>query len=230
MEKLIKNVDDYLKELIGLPVSLPWTGYGTAIFLELGKLKRKKSIRRNYEVGEACIHVSWDWRLEKGTQVLFGSSNSLPFINDGIKTLKGNIIEYIKIIGLVREIEIGFSDNSILKSMIMIDDDPEWSIKIKNGKYIYPKDGNLYLGVGIRECTEEEKAEIELSEKAAERWGVPIEEPLNGNCDTCHYYRRMDGHAAFLDYGVCVYEGGKFEGKVVNFRSGCSKFTEETVL
>ena len=168
MEKLIDNVDDYLNELIGLPVSLPWTGYGTAIFLELGKLKRKKN-RRNYEVGEVCIHVSWDWRLEKGSHVLFGSSNSLPEIDDGIKSLKGNIVEYIKIVGDIKEIEIGFNDKSILKSMIMIDYDPEWSIKIKNGKYIYPKDGNLYLGVGIRECTEEEKTEIELSEKAAER-------------------------------------------------------------
>ena len=50
--------------LLGMPISHPWKGYGSAIFLELGALDEAK----NNSNGEACICVEWDWRVERWQQ------------------------------------------------------------------------------------------------------------------------------------------------------------------
>ncbi len=224
MENKIKDIELYLEEINGLPVSLAWKGYGSMVFLELGQLEKIQANGQIHENGEVCISVSWDWRFEQGTSVLFGSSNSSPEIDDGIKVFKDKIIEYVKTVGEVQELEVGFSDSTILRTMIMLNDNPEWSIRIKNGQYIYPKQGTLYLGEGGSELTEVEKIEFDLAEKTTKRWGIPFVEPKVGDCSLCAYYRRIDGEANFLDYGVCISNGGTFDGRVVHVDSGCPSF------
>ena len=108
MEKQIDNIEIYLDKLFGLPVSLAWSGYGSAIFLELGKLFPIGKTRKYHQSGEACIDISWDWRCEKGNKVLFGSSNNHPEIDNGIKKLKNKIIKSINLVGKVKELEIIF--------------------------------------------------------------------------------------------------------------------------
>ena len=59
-----------VQPLVGLTVALPWKGYGSTIFLELGQLSPLESKRQHHNKGEACISVEWDWRVENGTTVL----------------------------------------------------------------------------------------------------------------------------------------------------------------
>ena len=46
---------ELVQPLIGLTVSLPWKGYGSAIFLELGALAPLESPHQRHNEGEACI-------------------------------------------------------------------------------------------------------------------------------------------------------------------------------
>src|SRR5262249_50399956 len=58
----------------GLEVSHTWQGYGSAIFLELGRLRRAKG--ENNPHGEFSIMLEWSWRVESQRRVDFGSWSS----------------------------------------------------------------------------------------------------------------------------------------------------------
>ena len=79
---------DCVRPLQGMPVSLAWKGYGSAVFLELGQLLPPEGIRARHERGEACLAIAWDWRVENASSVLFGSSDSGPEIEAGILGLQ----------------------------------------------------------------------------------------------------------------------------------------------
>jgi hypothetical protein len=66
----LEEFEALVRPVLGLTVSLPWQGYGSAIFLELGRLLSLESPNRRYNEGEACIALSWDWRVESGAAVL----------------------------------------------------------------------------------------------------------------------------------------------------------------
>ncbi|TGL59005.1 hypothetical protein EHQ58_10000 [Leptospira ognonensis] len=82
-----------INTVVNLPINLAWQGYGSAIFLELGTIQDFKGLRQNHKKGESCIQIEWDWRVEYKTKVLFGSSNQIPEIGDGIKKLIGTSIK-----------------------------------------------------------------------------------------------------------------------------------------
>src|SRR5438876_852462 len=87
MANILHSTEEFqelIQPLLGLTVSLPWKGYGSAIFLELGSLAPLESQRRHHNKGEACVSVEWDWRVEAEAEVLYGSSNSRPKIEAGI--------------------------------------------------------------------------------------------------------------------------------------------------
>lgn len=225
MDKQIDNVEIYFNKLIGLPVSLPWTGYGSAIFLELGNLQQIEHPRQYHQHGEACIDISQDWRCEKDVKVLFGSSNSNVEIDDGIKNLRNAVVKDLHIYNNINDIEIVFDNGFKITTMIMLNEDPDWSIRFNKKEYLYSKNGSFYIGEGISKLTDEEKTAFALAEKTATRWGTPLKEPIKGNCSTCKYFIRIDGNADLLDYGVCILEESVFDGKVVNRESGCPEFT-----
>ncbi len=167
----------------------------------------------------------WDWRVEKGANVLFGSSNTSPEIDNNLQLLKGKTIEYIRIAGDVKEIEVGLSNNLILESMIMTNYDPQWGIRTIDEQYVCTKGGKLYIGDGANsEYAEEWEQEVDITEETTKRWGIPSDVDKKGDCQNCKYFRRINGDAYFLDYGVCIYKGSKFDGLVVNVRSGCTHF------
>jgi hypothetical protein len=87
-----------VQPLVGLAVALPWKGYGSAIFLEIGQLSPLQSKEHRYNEGEACIAVTWDWRVESGSSVLYGSSNSGPRIDDGIRSLTNTKIHALSLV------------------------------------------------------------------------------------------------------------------------------------
>jgi hypothetical protein len=73
MVALSRPMDEFqalIRPLIGLAVALPWKGYGSAIFLELGRLSPRDSQRQHYSQGEGCISIEGNWRVECGISVL----------------------------------------------------------------------------------------------------------------------------------------------------------------
>jgi hypothetical protein len=214
-----------VRPLLSMPVSLPWKGYGSAIFLELGELSMPQE-RRRHEEGEACVTIRWDWRIESGIEVLCGSSNSGPEIETGIRLLREARVEEISVSGAVRELALSFSRGQCLKSMVMVSGEPQWSIRLGKEKWIFSEKGRLYFGDGAPSpLTEAEAAACDFAEVTTQRWGELVAEPKLGDCRDCQWYVRLDGDAYFLDYGVCAQSGSPFDGRVVHCESGCPAFS-----
>jgi hypothetical protein len=207
-----------------MEVSLPWKGYGSAIFLELGRLAPLQP-GRHHERGEASICVEWDWRVESAITVLYGSSDSRPKIEKSIANLKGTKIEHISAVGSVPELVINLSNGQCLKSMVMTAGDPQWNIRLPNGTWLSCERGLLCVGDGSASgLGAEEAAMFDRAETITRRWGTPISEPVGGNCANCKWFVRIDGDGSFLDFGVCANSASPFDGRVVNRNSGCAAF------
>jgi hypothetical protein len=214
-----------VQPLVGLPVSLPWKGYGSSIFLALGTLLPLDiSRRRLHQKGEACIAVEWDWRMESGAKVLFGSSNSRPQMDSGIAALQGATVQSLSVFGAVPELVVQFSNSDSLRTMVMTSGDPEWSVKLPDRRWIYARAGRINIGSGTTSLKEEEKAAFASAERTALRWGIPAAQPKGGACRDCTSFVRVDGDSHLLDYGVCIADAGPFDGRAVNLDSGCPSF------
>ncbi len=220
-QNIIHNFEILTQPLIGLPVTFPWKGHGSTIFVELGKLESSKFGGKQ---GESSISIDWDWRVENISSVLLGSSTSGPKIKLGIQKLLGCTVKKIWLSEPILELNVEFSNGLFLRSMIMRPSDPEWSIRLPSKQWLSPGKGSLYLDKEGSLLTEEERAVFDLAETTVKRWGAPLQEPKKGNCHNCDYYIGIDGNGDFLDYGVCISENSCFDGQIVNSRSGCPKF------
>jgi hypothetical protein len=220
----IDAVRELIHPMVGLPVSLPWKGYGSAIFLELGQLAPLKTPRQRHNNGEACIAVEWDWRVESEASILFGSSNSGPEIDQRIAALKGTTVQGLSIVGQIPEILVLFSNELCLRSMVMATRHPEWSIKLPDGRWVYATAEGLFVGTGVSGISKQERATFTLAECTANRWGIPSVEPKGGSCMGCNSFVRLDGNGHLLDYGVCISASSPFDGRAVNLESGCPSF------
>ncbi len=194
-------------------------------FFELGELAQPGP-RRIHAKGEACIWIDWDWRVESGSSVLYGSSNSRPKIQSGILGLKGSTLQSLSVVGQVPELVAEFSNHHRLSSMAMHTGDPEWSIRLPDRRWIHGRNGVLTVGDGGSQAMiAEEQNSSDLSERTTARWGVPVTEPKFGDCADCTSFVRLDGDFYFLDYGVCTASGGPFDGRSVHVNSGCPCFS-----
>lgn len=165
------------KPLIGSRVGHAWKGYGGAIFLELGNLTPPKSDRLSHPSGAQCIAIEWDWRVELGSGVLFGSSNTGSEIAERIPKLETSTIQSIQAFGDAPELLVSLSTGHRIRTSVMATGDPQWSIKLAENEWLYVVDGELRLGDGRAECTLEEKQAFDNEDQTAKRWGTPIVAP-----------------------------------------------------
>lgn len=214
--------------LIGLPIGHAWKGYGSAIFLELGSLAPPRSERFHHPRGERCIALEWEWRVELGSHVLFGSSNSRPEIAERITELEATVVQAIQEFGDVPELLVSLSSGHRIRTSVMVTGDPQWSIRLGDNEWLYVVAGELRKGSGGSECTPEETEALDKELLAAKRWGTPIVIPPSGSCFECSSFVRLDGHLDLLDFGVCSALHSDMDGKVVNRCSGCPQFTAKT--
>ncbi len=224
----ISEFNNLVSPLFGMSVSLPWCGYGSAIFLELGKLQPLSNSRQYHERGEVCISFEWDWRLESDKKIIYGSSNSMPEIAKHISQLVNLKVKEITVEGRVPELSIQFDNGFVLRSMSMVTGDPQWDIRLQDDKWLSCMNGEITIGNGEGTgTTAEEDEAIEHSEITAKRWGAPVIEPKLGDCGKCNFFCRLDGHFSLLDYGVCTSANSPFDGKATNVKSGCQLFSPE---
>lgn len=216
-----------LVHLIGLAVSDVWQGYGSTICLELGALSTDDANSDRRPHGEASIFIEWDWRVERGTIALFGSSDSGPAIMKGIADLKGAVVTDVDVQGAVPELNVTLSTGHVLRTMVMTYGEPRWFIVLPGKQSITAVAGEVVMDVPNVSLAMSEEQEMVLAhaKETVSRWGVPIMEPIRGHCRDCVYYISIDGHYDLLDYGVCALRDSPFDGQVVCRISGCPAFT-----
>jgi len=205
---------------------LAWKGYGSVIFLELGRLSPPRQPRGQHERGEACVCVGWNWRVESSSSILFGSADTRPKIAEGIRGLQGSRIDNIAVDCAVPEILLSFSNHQRMRSLAITIGDPEWGIRLPSGSWLSTRNGEFWLDAEPERNSDEDAREIKIADDARGRWGVPVAEPVEGKCDQCDWFRRLDGDFALLSYGVCTAAGSPFDGRIVELSSGCPVFRE----
>lgn len=220
-----QEVRDKLRTLEGLEIALTWKGYGSAIFLELGRLSGSETTRGRRDHGEACVMIHWDWRVESDTAVLFGSSNSGPKIEAGIRRLHGTRLESNLVTGRVPDVVGYFSNGLCLRSFAAVTGNAHWAIKLPSGSWLSARSGALSLDAEHEPMSDEELAEAELSRDTSSRWGVPKADPAEGPCRACEWFRFLDASFELSDYGICVASDSPFDGRAVHVRSGCPVFS-----
>jgi hypothetical protein len=144
----LDEANSLIQPLVGLPISLPWEGIGSTIFLELGVLSPLENSRQFHNKGEACIDIDGEWRVEDGDKVLFGSSNSRPEIKRYLEGLSGVLIGSLSIQGEVPELVVHFSNGQILKSFMMQTGDPQWTIRLGSHTWMDCGPDGIQIGDG----------------------------------------------------------------------------------
>jgi hypothetical protein len=140
-----EEFNNLTKNLVGLTVSRPWRGYGSAIFLELGRLHREPypdnkggSLR-----GEATVMIEWSWRVEGVRTIRFGSWSGERKMSNGIETLKGRKVEDVSVGCRLPEIVIRLSANLWVHSFTTVEGQPKWTLFLPDRSWLCVERGNL---------------------------------------------------------------------------------------
>ena len=134
--------DKLVQPLIGLEVTRVWRGFGTALFVELGKLSKKSyrlksGKRKSFLVGQYSIFVGWDWRVEHSKSIYFGSWSTDKCINKRYSQLNGKFVSAIYYEGRLPELVVELSDRLWIHSFHVSstsDTQPTWYIDLRSRK------------------------------------------------------------------------------------------------
>ena len=148
LNKQEKNIELYLNKCVGLQVSDAWRGERTAIFFELGKLRKHAGKKHYMSAGKGEVTLMFDcrWRLETKGSIEVGSLDGYKKIENKIKQLIGKSIKKISFIGRIPEMVVEFENTRWLQSFTSYSAE-DWgiifrnngSIGRKNRKVVYEK-------------------------------------------------------------------------------------------
>ena len=115
-----KQFYESIKPFLGLRINRSWKGHGSALFLEVGKLKSGK--------GELTIMIEWSWRVEKDNSIWFGSWSEEETIVDNIPKLSSYELKSVSLFSRLPELSISLSDNIWVNSFSTVEGNPEWGV------------------------------------------------------------------------------------------------------
>ena len=127
--------------LVGLPISRPWLGIGTAFFLEIGPLTQ--AYKRSGPKADQGLDFSYGWRVEGPRSVLFGSSSGKQKIQRGIESLTGLTILDIATIGRLPELYVQLSNGQRIFSFASSEGQPDWSVFLNDGSWLMVRRGRV---------------------------------------------------------------------------------------
>ncbi len=138
---------DLTRPLVGLSVSRPWRGHGSAVFLELGRLTKRPRLRRTGfdETGESAVMIEWSWRVERKRSVSFGSFSGDRKIDNGIARLAGRVVDDVELVGRLPELVVSLSGGLWVHSFTTVEGQPEWGVKVSGLGWICVKRGQLVV-------------------------------------------------------------------------------------
>ena len=116
--------------LIGLPISRIWQGYGSAIFIEFGRMHSTKTRdgRPGSPRGEWTLFVEWSWRIEGKRRIWCGSWSDGERWPRAFARLQGQIVTSIELFGRLPELDLGVANGLHVLTMMTAEGDPAWSL------------------------------------------------------------------------------------------------------
>jgi hypothetical protein len=144
------ELEEYLAPLVGMAVSRPWRGYGSALFLELGALHEEPRPPSRREPqggvtlrGEAGVMIEWSWRVERPRSIAFGSWSTDRRMGFGIARLEGHRVEGITVEGRLPELVIALSGGLWVHAFNTAEGQPEWTVFLPDGSWLRVDGGRL---------------------------------------------------------------------------------------
>lgn len=224
--------NDIRKSMISLDTSTIRIGYGGWLKLGFGEkvFYDSTKLKGKYLFEITVSSVSSAWRVIKDEELICGSDNEIEYCNDAISKLNlCKVIDFIQISKF--DIRIIFDSGVIIDYFCQSTEGTTLAIlDYKNSiSYEFFFDGweQTDSNKVADKLTEIEKVLDSLSEDCQSRWQTIVPEKEDDNeCSNCFYFRGLDGHFYFWDYGVCSNKESKNDGKLVNVNSGCSKLKQ----
>lgn len=224
--------NDIRKIMIGLNTSEIKVGYGSWLKLGFGEKiffdKTKLKGRYMFEINVSSIHSAW--RVFKDAEFICGSDDEIDYCSKLLdKLTAGKIVDILELSKF--DIRITFESGIIIDffcqstegvTLSALDYINRISFEFYHNGW-EQSDSNEVTG----KLTEIEKVLSSLSDDCQNRWQniVPNKDDDN-ECDNCFYFRGINGHFYFWDYGICSNKESKNDSKLVNVKSGCSKHKE----
>jgi hypothetical protein len=132
-----------------LVITHAWQGYGSALFVEVGRLRRRKG--ENNPRGEFSIMLEWSWRVEAARSVEFGSWSSDRKIAAGVASLKGHTVESLTWEGRLPELVLALSGHRWIHSFMTEEGQPRWVVFLPEGDCVFVERGGLVREAGTPE-------------------------------------------------------------------------------
>jgi hypothetical protein len=152
MEMTTPSFEDFRRALIGLDVSHAWLGYGSALFLELGRLKPGRP-RRDGAIGnpkgDITVMIEWSWRIEESVSIICGSCTGKERWRPTLDLLLGATVVDISLFGRLPEISLHLSNGLFVVSFMTDEGDPEWALldrrHAERVRSLSVRDGQLHV-------------------------------------------------------------------------------------
>lgn len=121
--------------LIALPVSHVWRGYGSAIFLEFGRLapRTRRSGEAGNPRGELGLMIEWSWRIEDAASILCGSWSQEHLWEPTFDLLRSKVVVELSVAGGLPEIVVALTESRYVSSFMTAEGDPQWSLFDRRG-------------------------------------------------------------------------------------------------
>ena len=111
-------------------MSRVWQGYGSAIFVEFGKVqpRQRRDGSPGNPRGEYTLMIEWSWRIEGKHRIWCGSWSEGVRWPRALSRLEGATVASISLYGRLPELELTLSNGLHLLSMMTAEGDPSWAL------------------------------------------------------------------------------------------------------
>ena len=141
--------------VVGLPISHAQRGYGSALLLDLGRVKVDRTLPQrspkgrpfNRRYGEAGVMIEWSWRVERAASIQFWSWSTDRRMDRGITTLPGPLIQSVSVVARLPELLLELSDGRWIQAFMTAEVQPAWVLFLQDGSSLTVERGRLVHNV-----------------------------------------------------------------------------------
>jgi hypothetical protein len=149
----VEAFESFAASLIGLPISHIWRGYGSALFLEFGKVHpvAKHDGSPGNPEGEVSLGVEWSWRIEDQTAIRCGSWSEEDLWEPAFDLLRNTQIARCELFGVLPEVTITTGSGIRFLSFSTTDGQPQWHLVDRSDgppRWFSVREARLHLGDG----------------------------------------------------------------------------------
>lgn len=148
-----KAFESLAATLIGQRISHVWRGYGSAIFIAIGKLSSRphRDGSPGHPEGEVSLGVEWSWRIEDRRAIHCGSWSEEGRWEPALSLLRDARIARCDLFGTLPEVAITTEAGIRFLSFSTTDGQPQWDLVDRRdgpARWFSVRDGQLHLGDG----------------------------------------------------------------------------------